>query len=613
MTIFDVNVAFLFKNIWSIEFLYLLLVSIVIWYPVSSIIKYILRMLWKMLTSAIEFVWEVICKIVSYIWEKLISAIESVWDIVTLKRWRTEKSRTTNQRKPSPAFEPKGDKSVRAEQPKFPPALAEQKANKSARPQHHNPFIHGNPVAPEQLIGRDGKLRRIAGRIISGQSTIITGLPHSGKTSVLQGLIVSPNEQRAKTLYGDDVNQLIFSYLDAFKTTQFDKIQFWKSVLKPLKERIIAQKTNTPLSQAYQNCQDNQFKTDELEKLIGQINQANWRLVLLIDDFQALLDNSILTKNQGEFFASLRVLLVSPKNKGALVLVITGALSRSQLNKQAPKSGRGSPYFNIFDEIVLEALPESNVDELLAQGKPNFTDEDCCFIKDIAGGHPYFLQVAASILWESYEDGNENERQRMKDVFYSKVEETLTDIWNAWDKEKQNTFTSVALIHAEKINYPIEWVDNKSIAENPSNPQLLKNFEKYGVLRKDDEMPGGWRVSSSVFLDFIHHNPKILKDLEKSTSDEDEPANTGDNSQKNLVSEKDETQPKRRTFLRRITAILLVISTLIWTLIKFEEIALFACKYIPKFGESEWCELLDQGIKESSSLEDSPENRTQGK
>ncbi|MEK8015598.1 MAG: ATP-binding protein [Candidatus Parabeggiatoa sp.] len=496
-------------------------------------------------------------------------------------------------------------------QTKRPPAI--QKVDRSGAPLH-NPFIHGNPVEPEQLIGRDRELRRIVGRIITGQSTIITGSQRSGKTSMLQGLIVKPNEKRAKTLYGDEVNQLIFSYLDAFKATEFDRIQFWQSVLKPLQERIIDQETDTALSQAYQSCQDNQFQTDELENLIDQINQVGWRLVLLIDEFDKLLDNPILTKNQGQFFASLRALLVSPNNQGGLVLVITSALSRSQLDNQAPKTSNGSPYFNIMDEIVLGALPEAKVDdELLDQGKAYFTDEDCRFIKDIAGGHPYFLQVAASILWESYEDGNKDERQRMKDVFYSKVEETLTDIWNAWDKEKQNTFTSVALIHAEKINYPIEWLDNKNIAENPSNPQLLIELGKYGVLRKDDEMGNGWRVSSSVFFDFIHHNPKILKDLEKSTSDEDEPPNTGDNSQKNLGSEKDETQPKRRTFLRRITAILLVISTLIWTLIKFEEIAIFACKYIPKFGESESCELLEQGIKESYKLEDSPENRTQGK
>jgi AAA+ ATPase superfamily predicted ATPase len=355
------------------------------------------------------------------------------------------------------------------------------------------------------MIGRDRELRRIAARIITGQSTIITGSQRSGKTSVLQGLIVSPNEERAKTLYGDQVNQLIFSYLDAFKATEFDRIQFWQSVLKPLKERIITQETDTPLSQAYQTCQDNQFKTDKLENLIAQVKQANWQLILLIDEFDKLLDNPILTKNQGEFFANLRALLVSPDSQGALVLVMTTSLSRSQLNIQAPKNSYGSPYFNIVDEIVLGALPESKVDELLNQGKPYFTDEHCRFIKDIAGGHPYLLQVAASILWEVQEAGNENEQQHMKDMFYSKVEDTLTDIWKTWDKERQSIFISVALMQLENlgIKFPKE-VDLKSISKSLSHQiSSLIALEINGFLRRDNKMRGGWRLSPNIFLLFI--------------------------------------------------------------------------------------------------------------
>ncbi|MDM8558620.1 ATP-binding protein [Candidatus Parabeggiatoa sp. HSG14] len=392
--------------------------------------------------------------------------------------------------------------SHRASQTKQPSHPVAKKLDKRSTPSH-NPFIHGNPVAPEQLIGRDGELRRIAGRIITGQSTIITGSPRSGKTSVLQGLMLAPNEERAKTLYGDTVNKLIFSYLDVFKATQFNKAQFWESVLEPLQKRIVA---NTPLFKAYQMCQNRQFETNEVENLISEINQANWRLVLLIDEFDKFLDNTILTENQGEFFANLRALVVSPDNQGALVLVITSSLSRSQLNNETLKSSNGSPYFNIMDEFVLGALSESEVDELLAQG--NFTDDDCGFIKDIAGGHPYLLQVVASTLWESYEDGNEDnfaKQQRVKDYFYLKVKETLKNIWDSWDQEKQSIFMSVALVHLEKlgIKFPKE-VDIKSISNSLSlKASSLIELERYGFLRRDDKMHGGWRVYPGIFLLFI--------------------------------------------------------------------------------------------------------------
>lgn len=39
-----------------------------------------------------------------------------------------------------------------------------------------NPFFYGNPVSPNQLIGREKELRRIMGRIVNqGPSTAITG------------------------------------------------------------------------------------------------------------------------------------------------------------------------------------------------------------------------------------------------------------------------------------------------------------------------------------------------------------------------------------------------------------------------------------------------------
>jgi archaellum biogenesis ATPase FlaH len=377
-----------------------------------------------------------------------------------------------------------------------------QKIDRSHAPVR-NPFRHGNPVSPEELIGRDKELRRLVGRILTGQSTIITGSPRCGKTSVLQALIVSSNKERAKKLYGAEINQLIFSYFDAFTTSQFDHIQFWQEVLTPLKERIFAQQTDTPLFKAYQSCQNNQFKTDKLENLIAQINQAGWQLVLLIDEFDALLNNPILTKNQGEFFAQLRALLISLYNKGALVLVMTSFLSREQLNNQTQKSSRGSPYFNFMDQIVLGALSEANIDQLLDQGRPYFTDDDYRFIKYIAGGSPYFLQIAASILWESYQQGNESERQRIKKDFYQRVKETMKNIWESLNQESQSTFISVALLHIEKSGIKLpKKVDIKNISETLSH-WSLHELEAYGFLIRSDQIRGGWRIYPSIFLLFI--------------------------------------------------------------------------------------------------------------
>ena len=100
---------------------------------------------------------------------------------------------------------------------------------------HNNPFFHGNPVPSEQFIGRDTEVRKIVGRIVTGQSTAITGSPRSGKTSILQYLIAPENKSK---LYGDDeAEQLIFSYVDACTLeAEIDLTQFWSLALKPLKK-----------------------------------------------------------------------------------------------------------------------------------------------------------------------------------------------------------------------------------------------------------------------------------------------------------------------------------------------------------------------------------------
>jgi archaellum biogenesis ATPase FlaH len=363
---------------------------------------------------------------------------------------------------------------------------------------HNNPFIYGNPVAPDQLLGRKKELRQIAGRIYTGQSTLITGSPRSGKTSVLEYLI-APEKQAE--LYGDRADQLSFSFLDAYTmAAEFDQPQFWEAALAPLKERISAD--NSPLeSETYQLCQDNKFGSFVLEKLIAQIRKKNWQLVIIIDGFDVLLHHPIL--NRAEFFGGLR--LLTSRSQGTLTLVITSNASQTRLHQETQLFNRtGSAYFNFMGEIILGALDEAQINELLHPTEIDFSDNDYRFIKDIAGGHPYLLQVAASVLWETYENKLKKgvRQQYALQEFYLKVKDMLNGTWQSWDEEMHKAVTSVALAHLENWNivFPKKYVDIKSIISSiPSNPNL-EELEKYGFLTKDRRIRGGWRISPTIFL-----------------------------------------------------------------------------------------------------------------
>jgi hypothetical protein len=367
----------------------------------------------------------------------------------------------------------------------------------------YNPFFYGNPVSPEQFIGRKAEVRRVAGRIVNGgQSSAITGAFRSGKTSFLEYLAAPQT-----TLYGNKADTVIFSYQDA-KTLPFEceQAQFWKEVFKPLQKRIADEMPDSSLDKAYQTCQQNDFAN--IEELIAQIGDMNWQLVLMIDEFDVLLDRPHL--NNTEFFGGLRQL--ASRSKGALVLVMTTNISLTQFHqKTKPFTKSGSPYFNFLDEIVLGPLSDSEVEELLRQGDTYFSDDDHRFLKEITGEHPYLLQVAASALWDSYQNGNEDDfikrQQHAKHGFYDRTKTTLNDIWQLWLPITRKAFIAVALIRAETLrtSLKIQPIDIKNIInDEPGFKQALEELEKQGFVTDEN---GDWRVRPTIFLSFIADQP----------------------------------------------------------------------------------------------------------
>jgi hypothetical protein len=349
----------------------------------------------------------------------------------------------------------------------------------------YNPFICGSPVSCDQLVGREKELRFIVERILNrGQSCAITGSPQSGKTSILECL--RDSEQQAM-LYGDRADNLIFSYVHISRLeSQVNEALFWEYVLQPLQDRI-ADNPEYPLFKAYEKCQQKGFKTYTLETLIKQIKQADWQLVLLLDRFDSLLQHDTL--NQSAFFGSLRSL--TSLSKGALTLITTENKSLKQLNQESQDKEwynlTSSPFYNIFQELILGPLPDSEIDELLSQGG-YFSENDCRFIKKIAGGHPYLLQVVASLLWNAYKDGDEADstkrQQRVEQDFYNQVEETLNNIWQSWTSKMQEAFSAVA--------------QSDSLSEFK---QELEELQKHGFVKKDEG--DNWCVSPTIFLRFV--------------------------------------------------------------------------------------------------------------
>lgn len=266
-----------------------------------------------------------------------------------------------------------------------------------------NPFYHGNPVISRHFLGRKKELRRASQRISSNQSTAIVGEPRTGKTSVLLYLAAPENHSH---LYRNKTDrQLFFSYLDTLAfDRQINQAEFWVLALAPLYSAIILPNPASSLSHAYKECLDNGFDSHTLALLLDQLAAQNYLFVLLVDEFDAMLNLPNLSCS--EFFGSLRSLA---SIKPALSLVVASRQSISTLNHLTQQLNKtGSPYFNIFEEYSLMPFSDKEVESLLNRADRHFTAEDINFIIHAAGNHPYFLQAIAAELWNIYEDGDES-------------------------------------------------------------------------------------------------------------------------------------------------------------------------------------------------------------
>jgi hypothetical protein len=252
--------------------------------------------------------------------------------------------------------------------------------------------------------------------------------------------------------YGADAGQLLFAYLDAQTLGgQFSQAQFWEYALRPLHEQAVVHERDTPLTQAYALCQENNFGTFVLERLLAQMEQASWCLVLMLDEFDLLLQHPIL--NSSEFFGSLRSL--ASRSRGVLTLVVASRCPLKRLNEDTQELGRtGSPYFNILIEVLLGTFPAKYVSELLRLAADRFSADDRHFVKEVAGGHPYLLQAAASTVWDIHEDGVEDgglRLQRAGQDLHAEVADALGDTWDSWTPKTRWVMVTVGLAHLNAV------------------------------------------------------------------------------------------------------------------------------------------------------------------
>ncbi|MBE2223104.1 MAG: protein kinase, partial [Anaerolineae bacterium] len=227
--------------------------------------------------------------------------------------------------------------------------------------------------------------------IATRQSRSIVGERKLGKSSLLSQL-ACPDSLRQ---HGFAPDQYIFIYVDLEGMANISYDEFWPEILDRLDLSL-----PHGLDEISEMVQGVAMQPDvrfmQVRRVLRRIERAGLTIVMMLDEFESLASNAAFSAS---FYGELRSLA------GELGVVYLTASKQSLYDLTYQHADTlSSPFFNIFSEERLGLMPANEVNCLLqglsakAEGKP-FTQPEIDFLHELAGPHPFFLNIAASYLY----------------------------------------------------------------------------------------------------------------------------------------------------------------------------------------------------------------------
>jgi AAA+ ATPase superfamily predicted ATPase len=256
-----------------------------------------------------------------------------------------------------------------------------------------NPFTFGNPIQePERFFGRRQELRQILNRLLSSahEITSILGERRIGKTSLLLHL-AHPKVAESLGLTSD---KFCLVYVDFQGLTDITTQRFWQRVLGKMSRSVCDRSMQIACQKLSQQAE---FDLFDLEDLFESFSNKSLTTVLLMDEFEYITQNPNFT---GDFFGGLRSLAIHHR------VTLIPATRRELVELCYSNEIKGSPFFNIFVNVVLRPFTRHETDELLTgYTHDRLTSAEKDFIWNLGGGYPQFLQTAGYYLLEGKTKG----------------------------------------------------------------------------------------------------------------------------------------------------------------------------------------------------------------
>lgn len=349
---------------------------------------------------------------------------------------------------------------------------------------HDNPFFNRHRItSPTYFVGREREIEALYSAIATRQCRSVVGERKLGKSSLLTHL-ADPATLR---LHGFDPEQYVFVYADMEGMANISAAEFWPEILDRLETAV--HETQRELRQMIHDLAlQPEVRFMQVRRLLRRIERAGLTMVLMLDEFESLAANPAF--NAG-FYGELRSLA------GEMGLVYITASKRSLFDLTYQHADTlSSPFFNIFSEEPLGLLPLSEASSLLLRlsrlgEKRPFTAPQIQALLQLAGPHPFFLQLAGYYLYTSPEAWEDDQRLPDSVVrrFKTESEDHFRYLWGQLSEVEQNTLLH---LHLAKV-------DEK-------RPLRTKSL----LLERADNT---WEPFSQAFADFLQRTNPLERPL----------------------------------------------------------------------------------------------------